>query len=40
MRDKEIEILELFMQLTDEEKDDAFAYAEMLVAKDEQQGCQ
>ena len=36
MREKEILFLKLFLQLTEEEKDDALAYAEMLIAEDEQ----
>ena len=40
MRDKDIRILELFMQLTEDEKDDALSYAVKLIEKDEQAGCQ
>lgn len=40
MRDKEIEFLKLFVQLTEEEKDDALSYAVRLIEEDEQNGCQ
>lgn len=40
MRDKEIEFLKLFLQLTEEEKDDALSYATRMIDEDEQCGCQ
>lgn len=36
MRDIDIRILELFLQLTDEEKQDALSYAEKLIEEDEE----